>query len=133
DESLTLRAAYAEAYHAPGVNELFGGASQSFTPISDKISHAAGEDQPEVFFRANPALKPEIAYELTYGAVLTPGKWWRPLQGLTLSADFVHIDLRQFAAALDPQALVNLASQGKIPTLCGSPGPITQLFALRAA
>ena len=132
DESLTLRAAYAEAYHAPGVNELFGGASQSFTPISDPISIAAGENQPEVFFRANRALKPEIAYELTYGGVLTPGKWWSPLQGLTLSADYVHIDLRQFAAALDPQALVNLENKGRLPTFFGAPGPINQLWVFRA-
>ena len=131
DNALTLRAAYMEAFHAPGVNELFGGAAQSFTAISDPASLAAGENQPETFFRSNPTLKPEEAYEYTYGGVLTPGKWWAPLQGLTLSADFVHIDLRDYAAALDPQALVNLANQGRLPTYYDVPGPLTQQWVLR--
>ena len=55
----------------------------------------------------NPNLQPETAYEWTYGAVVTPGKWWSPLQGLTLQADFYHIDLRAVTAMLDPQFLMN--------------------------
>ena len=42
----------------------------------------------------NPFLKPEVAYEWSYGAVYSP-KW---IRGLTLSADFWHIDLRSIAA-----------------------------------
>ena len=57
----------------------------------------------------NPHLKPEIAYEYTYGGVLTPGKWWSPLQGLTLSADFIHIDIRRFTTTIDPQFLIEHA------------------------
>ncbi len=55
----------------------------------------------------NPNLQPETAYEWTYGAVVTPGKWWSPLQGLTLQADFYHIDLRAVTVQLDPQYLIN--------------------------
>ena len=39
----------------------------------------------------NPNLNAEVAYEWTYGVVWTPGKL---IKGLTLSADFYHIDLR---------------------------------------
>src|SRR5207237_3357080 len=39
----------------------------------------------------------------------TPGKWWSPLQGLPLSADFIHIDIRGFTTTLDPQFLVEHA------------------------
>ena len=39
----------------------------------------------------NPNLKPEVAYEWTYGVVWTPAKL---IKGLTLSADWYHIDLR---------------------------------------
>jgi outer membrane receptor protein involved in Fe transport len=39
----------------------------------------------------NPNLKPEVAYEWTYGVVWTPAK---VIRGLTLTADFYHIDLR---------------------------------------
>ena len=41
-----------------------------------------------------PLLKPEVAYEWSYGAVYSP-KW---IRGLTLRADFWHIDLRSLAA-----------------------------------
>jgi outer membrane receptor protein involved in Fe transport len=45
----------------------------------------------------NPLLNPEVAYEWSYGAVYTT-KW---IKGLTLSADFWHIDLRSIAAVPD--------------------------------
>src|SRR5438105_9272001 len=88
---------------------MFVGAAQQFTAISEPASLAAGENQPETFFRSNPTLKPEEAYEYTYGGVLTPGKWWSPLQGLTLSADFIHIDIRGFTTTIDPQFLIDHA------------------------
>ena len=46
-----------------------------------------------VIVSGNPNLKPEVAYEWTYGAVYSP-KW---IKGLTLSADYWHIDLRSIA------------------------------------
>src|SRR6266404_4069936 len=106
DQSLTLRAAYIEAFHAPSLFELFGGRSQTFPIISDPFTT---EIQVEQDLQGNRNLKPEIAYEYTYGAVLTPGKWWSPLQGLTLSADFIHIDIRGFTTTIDPQFLIDHA------------------------
>src|SRR6266513_1399252 len=106
DQSLTLRAAYIEAFHAPSLFELFGGRSQSFPIISDPFTT---EIQVEQDLQGNRNLKPEIAYEYTYGAVLTPGKWWSPLQGLTLSADCIHIDNRGFTTTIDPQFLIDHA------------------------
>ena len=44
----------------------------------------------------NPNLQPEVAYEWSYGAVYSP-KW---LKGLTLSADWWHIDLRSLISSL---------------------------------
>src|SRR5207253_10761757 len=43
----------------------------------------------------------------TYGAVVTPGKWWSPVQGLTISADFYHIDIRGVTVQLNAQFLVD--------------------------
>jgi iron complex outermembrane receptor protein len=106
DQSLTLRAAYIEAFHAPSLGELFGGTAQNFPIIVDPFTV---EPQVEQHLKGNPHLKPEIAYEYTYGGVLTPGKWWSPLQGLTLSADFIHIDIRGFTTTIDPQFLVEHA------------------------
>ena len=107
DQSLTLRAAYIEAFHAPTLFELFSGASQSFPNVRDTCDSCGSEVQVPQIIQGNRNLKPEIAYEYTYGAVLTPGKWWAPLQGLTLSADFIHIDLREFTTTLDPQFLID--------------------------
>src|ERR1700693_703129 len=118
DQSLTFRAAYIEAFHAPTLFELFLGSSQSFPNVRDaqngKITalNPSGlptgtEPQVQQILQGNPTLQPEIAYEYTYGGVLTPGKWWAPLQGLTLSADFIHIDIRGFTTTLDPQFLID--------------------------
>ncbi|MEY2556115.1 MAG: iron complex outerrane recepter protein, partial [Verrucomicrobiota bacterium] len=106
DQSLTLRAAYIEAFHAPSLGELFAGTVQTFPAVRDKFTT---ELQVEQHIFGNPKLQPEIAYEYTYGGVLTPGKWWSPLQGLTLSADFIHIDIRGFTTTIDPQFLIDHA------------------------
>ena len=44
----------------------------------------------------NPFLHPEVAYEWTYGLVYSP-KW---IKGLTVSADWWHIDMRDIVASL---------------------------------
>jgi iron complex outermembrane receptor protein len=130
DQSLTLRAAYIEAFHAPTLFELFGGEQQSFPNINDPL-HLTTEKQIEQHLEGNKTLQPEIAYEFTYGGVLTPGKWWSPLQGLTLSADFIHINIREYTTTIDAQTVVDLANQGKIPTFIDAQGPLTQNFVTR--
>ena len=107
DSALTIRATYSEAFHAPTLGNLFagvahGGADFIFDPRSPVTGSELAANS-----SGNPNLQPETAYEWTYGAVVTPGKWWSPLQGLTLQADFYHIDLRAVTLALDPQFLVN--------------------------
>src|SRR4029078_8647856 len=47
--------------------------------------------------------KPEVAYEWSYGAVYS-AKW---IRGLTMSADFWHIDLRSLASFVGPQLVLN--------------------------
>jgi outer membrane receptor protein involved in Fe transport len=124
DQSLTLRAAYIEAFHAPSLFELFGGTTQSFPAVKDVNFPGSGtEAQVEQHIQGNPTLKPEIAYEYTYGGVLTPGKWWAPLQGLTLSADFIHIDIRSFTTFLDAQTLINNERIFPAQVIRGAPNP----------
>jgi outer membrane receptor protein involved in Fe transport len=86
---------------------LFSGTQQTFPAVKDTCTSCGTEPQVEQHFQGNPNLKPEIAYEYTYGGVLTPGKWWAPLQGLTVSADYIHIDIRGFTTTLDAQSLIN--------------------------
>jgi len=47
-------------------------------------------------------LKPEVAYEWTYGAVWSP----KFIKGLTLSADFYHIDMRNQTIGRDANLLL---------------------------
>ena len=110
DSAWTVRATYNEAFHAPTLGELFGGAAQSFPSVNDPLKKS--EPQVQATFRGNPSLQPETAYEWTYGTIVTPGKWWGALQGLTVSADFYHIDLRSIAVAVDPQVIINQAASG---------------------
>jgi iron complex outermembrane receptor protein len=110
DTALTLRASYIEAFHAPALVELFSPAAQSFPQIKDTVCPTCGTDkQVAESIVGNPQLKPEIAYEYTYGGVLTPAKWWSALQGLTLSADFVHIRINGYTTFIDPQITINTA------------------------
>ena len=107
DSALTIRATYSEAFHAPTLSDLFRGVEVGLAnPVSDPRSPATAEAVAD-HLSGNPNLQPETAYEWTYGAVVTPGKWWSPLQGLTLQADFYHIDLRAVTVRLDPQYLIN--------------------------
>jgi iron complex outermembrane recepter protein len=122
DSALTLRGTYTEAYHAPTLSDLFRGSTQFITRVKDPLSAST---EPEVLTQAsgNPNLQPETAYEWTYGAVVSPGKWWPALRGLNLSADFYHIDIRAVTLQLDAQFLVNHESQFPNQVIRGAPGP----------
>ena len=104
--ALTLRGSYSEAFHAPTLPDLTPAGTEIFF-VAGCIHDPTGIDTRRhhvpVLLRGNPILKPEVAYEWTYGAVYSP-KW---IKGLTLSADFWHIDLRSIAALPDAQFIVD--------------------------
>ncbi|PYJ63986.1 MAG: hypothetical protein DME74_01360 [Verrucomicrobia bacterium] len=99
--AVTLRGSYTEAFHAPTLAELTPASSQNFPLVADPFSSQT-EPQVEERVIGNPALHPEVAYEWTYGAVYSP-KW---IKGLTLSADWWHIDMRDIVSALGAQFLI---------------------------
>jgi iron complex outermembrane recepter protein len=99
--AVTLRGSYTEAFHAPTLGELTPASSQNFPDVADPFSTQT-ESQIEERVLGNPALHPEVAYEWTYGIVYSP-KW---LKGLTLSADWWHIDMRDIVAFLGAQFLI---------------------------
>ena len=100
--ALTLRGSYTEAFHAPTLLELNPAGSQNFPLVVDPFSNFTLA-QVEERINGNPFLQPETAYEWTYGAVYSP-KW---IKGLTVSADWWHIDMRSIVATLGAQFLIN--------------------------
>jgi iron complex outermembrane receptor protein len=104
--ALTLRGTYSEAFHAPTLPDLTPAGTEFFAGFPDNLRDPKGLTPPGTFARViltgNPLLKPEVAYEWSYGAVYSP-KW---IKGLTLSADFWHIDLRSIASFVDAQFII---------------------------
>jgi iron complex outermembrane receptor protein len=87
--ALILRGSYTEAFHAPTLFEMTPAGTQSFVSVIDPFSRLTSS-QVEELDSGNPLLRPETAYEWSYGIVYSP-KW---LKGLTVSADWWHVDLR---------------------------------------
>src|SRR4030095_9935523 len=69
--------------------------------VADPFSSQT-EPQIEERIIGNPTVHPEVAYEWTYGIVYSP-KW---IKGLTLSADWWHIDMRDIRVAPGAQTLI---------------------------
>jgi iron complex outermembrane recepter protein len=103
--TLTLRGSYSEGFHAPTLPDLTPAGTEFFFPaggpdlghIHDPTGMTPNGTTVRLLLAGNPLLNPEVAYEWSYGAVYTT-KW---IKGLTLSADFWHIDLRSIAAVPD--------------------------------
>ena len=120
--ALTLRGSYTEAFHAPTLSEISPASSQDFAAARDPLTN---DFYPfEVRIVGNPNLQPEVAYEWSYGAVYSP-KW---IKGLTLSADWWHIDMRSIASLLGTQFIIENDIPGLVirgPSMSpGTPGRI---------
>ena len=123
DQQLTVRASYSEGFHAPQLFELSAATVQSFPQVTDphnpKTANGGGNIPPlvdpnnptdaqvEEHQLGNPNLHPEVAYEWSYGLVYSP-KW---LKGLTVSADWWHIDMRSIATLIGAQFILEHENQ----------------------
>jgi iron complex outermembrane recepter protein len=120
--ALTLRGSYTEAFHAPALSEISPASTESSAEGFDPILKEFVGVEARVI--GNPHLQPEVAYEWSYGAVYSP-TW---LKGLTLSADWWHIDMRSIASLLGTQFIIENNLPGLVirgpSTIPGTPGPI---------
>jgi outer membrane receptor protein involved in Fe transport len=120
--AFTLRGSYTEAFHAPALSEISPASTESSADGFDPILKENVSVEARVI--GNPNLQPEVAYEWSYGAVYSP-KW---LKGLTLSADWWHIDMRSIASLLGTQFIIENNLPGLVirgPAVSpGKPGPI---------
>jgi iron complex outermembrane receptor protein len=106
--ALTLRGSYSEAFHAPTLPDLTPAGTVTTASFGGEFFHDPRGLTPDGTIvpwitSGNPNLKPEVAYEWTYGAVYS-SKW---INGLTLSSDFWHIDLRSIASFVDEQFIID--------------------------
>jgi hypothetical protein len=124
--AITLRGSYTEAFHAPTLSEISPASTQSFAEGFDPVSKQFVNVDSLVI--GNPNLHPEVAYEWSYGAVYSP-KW---LKGLTLSADWWHIDMRSIASLLGTQFIIENNLPGLVirgpSDIPGLPGPIIMVI-----
>jgi iron complex outermembrane receptor protein len=90
DSSLTLRGTYSEAYHAPSLAELYTSQGEILAQADDPAGLTPEGTAIKQTVGGNPNLKPEVAYEWTYGGVWSP----KFMKGLTISLDFYHIEMR---------------------------------------
>jgi iron complex outermembrane receptor protein len=120
--ALTLRGSYTEAFHAPALSEISPASTQGFFGFFDPVLNEPFASELRII--GNPHLQPEVAYEWSYGAVYSP-KW---IKGLTLSADWWHIDMRSIASLLGAPFIVENNIPGLVfrgpSTTPGKPGPI---------
>jgi iron complex outermembrane recepter protein len=107
--ALVLRGSYTEAFHAPTLFEITPAGTQNFPLVNDPFSRLTPE-QIEERISGNPLLQPEVAYEWSYGIVYSP-KW---LKGLTVSADWWHIDLRSLISSLGAQFIIETDLPGLV-------------------
>jgi iron complex outermembrane receptor protein len=107
--ALTLRGSYTEAFHAPTLFEMTPAGTQNFPLVTEPFSQLTG-NQVEERVTGNPRIQPEVAYEWSYGIVYSP-KW---LKGLTLSADWWHIDLRSLISSLGAQFIIEANLPGLV-------------------
>jgi iron complex outermembrane receptor protein len=122
--AVTLRGSYTEAFHAPTLSELSPAGTQNFPLVVDPftVTNPQGfktDPQVEERISGNPQLHPEVAYEWTYGIVYSP-KW---IKGLTLSADWWHIDMRDIVSILGAQFIIQNSNRAPFDALVTRSAP----------
>jgi iron complex outermembrane recepter protein len=124
DSSLTLRAGYSEAFHAPNLSDFSRSAADG-TPLGEGFFDPVRMEfvLPQVLEGGQPNLRPEVAYGFNYGAVWTP----KFIRGLTLSVDFYHIDLRDRTNFFDAGFVVEHEDQFPGRVVREPPDPVTGL------
>ena len=120
--AFVLRGSYTEGFHAPALSEISPASTQGFAAGFDRLLNQFVDTEARVI--GNPNLQPEVAYEWSYGVVYSP-KW---LKGVTLSADWWHIDMRSIASLLGTDFIIQNNIPGLVirgpPVTPGRPGPI---------
>jgi len=120
NEDLRLRGGTSIDIRAPTLNDLYSPATSNSGPFLDPLTNF-NPGGIQTVSGGNPNLKPEVARTYTGGVVLTPTFWG--LEGLTLSADYYHINLSN--------AIVSISGTNTaVANLCIGSGGTSQFCSL---
>ena len=108
-DDLLIRAVRSRDIRAPNIADLFAQASAVFI-VTDPFNGGRSDTIQGFFVSGNPNLDPEIASNLTFGAVYTPS--WLP--GFSVSVDAYRIDVDKYITSIasSVQQAVNLCFSG---------------------
>jgi outer membrane receptor protein involved in Fe transport len=133
----TLRGTYSTAFRAPTVQELYGGATDSYPSVRDPCNGAlstksqttadacraqgvseAGSQDPSTQllekWLGNPELKPETAKTFTFGVVLEPR--WVP--NLSVALDYYNIKIDKAIARFGANVILSSCYTGGVQSFC---------------
>ncbi len=113
-KDIALRGTYSKSFIAPTLYQTDGPSSQGFT---SSFNIGGGSEQAQVLSGSNPNLGNTRADNYTAGIVISPHQ----VEGLTLNADFFHIEEEGITGAVDPVAAI-----GSVNTL-GPASPFSGL------
>src|SRR6185437_8332017 len=100
-DDLRLRMTYSKDIRAPNINELYSKPPSGFGQLTDDVSHLT--NQVLTITGGNPNLKPERAFNLTYGVVYTPS--W--LANFHVSVDYYNVIVEGAIAGVGGQAVID--------------------------
>lgn len=121
DNQLTLRGGYSEGFIAPSIYNLYG----PLTVSVPNVKLPDGTEQEQITTASNPNLPPSTSAQWNGGAVFSP----KALPGLTVTADFYHIQEDKVPVADYTAALASLNALGSASPYAGGYtsifGPLT--------
>ncbi|MEM7611574.1 MAG: TonB-dependent receptor [Pseudomonadota bacterium] len=112
-DNLLVRGSFGESFRAPDLQRLFGATTNAFATVEDPVT---GLQVQSVSIRAgsNPTLQPEEGENFTFGVV------YEPLDNLTLSVDWISIELENIVTALSAQNILDLCGADQTGPTCGN-------------
>ena len=111
-DNLLVRGSWGESFRAPDMQRLFGAATRAFQTVNDPVTGLQVQAV-SILAGANPGLVPEDGTNYSVGVV------YEPIQDLTLSADWIVIELENIVTALTAQNVLNLCGAQQNGPTCG--------------
>lgn len=121
-DGLKFRGTYSQGFRIPSFNEAFGApttgyvssaidgstaAGAAFLAAHGNNAYASGTYSYGLTATGNPSLDPEESDAYTVGAVLQPGMFFEPLEGLSLTVDYWHITVDKLISGADYSAVLD--------------------------